>query len=148
MKHKSILVIKLGALGDFIQALGPMAAIRAYHKSRGEEHRNICLIPSSAHGTNPASAVMAGMKVVVTKAADDGNIDVDDLRAKAEEHKENLAALMVTRQRPIVIPRPNSPKSQKCCCATLRKTPLIFLTTLMAPPKNLRYCPRECPISW
>jgi len=70
--------------------------IRAYHESKGEGHRNICLIPSSAHGTNPASAVMAGMKVVVTKASENGNIDVDDLREKAIKHKDNLAALMVT----------------------------------------------------
>jgi glycine dehydrogenase len=70
--------------------------IKAYHESRNEGHRNICLIPSSAHGTNPASAVMAGMKVVVTKSTDEGNIDVDDLREKAILHKDNLAALMVT----------------------------------------------------
>ena len=69
--------------------------IKAYHES-SDSHRNICLIPSSAHGTNPASAVMAGMQVVVTKATETGNIDVDDLREKAEKHKENLAALMVT----------------------------------------------------
>jgi glycine dehydrogenase len=70
--------------------------IRAYHESRGESHRNICLIPSSAHGTNPASAVMAGMKVVVTKTDEKGNIDVTDLEEKATLHSENLAALMVT----------------------------------------------------
>lgn len=70
--------------------------IRAYHESRDEAHRNICIIPSSAHGTNPASAVMAGMHVVVTKSTAQGNIDVDDLREKAEKHKNNLAALMVT----------------------------------------------------
>jgi len=81
-----------GAQGEF----AGLMVIRAYHQSRGDRHRNICLIPSSAHGTNPASAVMAGMKVVVTKASDNGNIDVNDLRAKAELHKENLAALMVT----------------------------------------------------
>lgn len=81
-----------GAQGEF----AGLMVIRAYHHSRGDDHRNICLIPSSAHGTNPASAVMAGMKVVVTKASDDGNIDVEDLRAKAEMHKENLAALMIT----------------------------------------------------
>lgn len=81
-----------GAQGEY----AGLMVIRAYHESRGDTHRNICLIPSSAHGTNPASAVMAGMKVVVTKALENGNIDVDDLRAKAEEHKENLAALMVT----------------------------------------------------
>ncbi|TCK68528.1 glycine dehydrogenase [Winogradskyella wandonensis] len=81
-----------GAQGEF----AGLMVIRAYHESRGDHHRNICLIPSSAHGTNPASAVMAGMKVVVTKASDNGNIDVDDLREKAELHKDNLSALMVT----------------------------------------------------
>jgi glycine dehydrogenase len=81
-----------GAQGEF----AGLMVIRAYHHSRNDHHRNICLIPSSAHGTNPASAVMAGMKVVVTKASDDGNIDIDDLREKAEFHKDNLAALMVT----------------------------------------------------
>ncbi|HET7360838.1 MAG TPA: aminomethyl-transferring glycine dehydrogenase [Salinimicrobium sp.] len=81
-----------GAQGE----LAGLMAIRAYHESKGEAHRNICLIPSSAHGTNPASAVMAGMKVVVTKASENGNIDVDDLREKAIKHKDNLAALMVT----------------------------------------------------
>ena len=81
-----------GAQGEF----AGLMVIRAYHQSRGDHHRNICLIPSSAHGTNPASAVMAGMKVVVTKATEEGNIDVEDLRIKAELHKENLAALMVT----------------------------------------------------
>lgn len=81
-----------GAQGEF----AGLMAIRAYHISRGDEHRNICLIPSSAHGTNPASAVMAGMKVVVTKALENGNIDVEDLRQKAEKYKDNLAALMVT----------------------------------------------------
>ncbi|MBT8244041.1 MAG: aminomethyl-transferring glycine dehydrogenase [Winogradskyella sp.] len=81
-----------GAQGEF----AGLMVIRAYHESRGDHHRNICLIPSSAHGTNPASAVMAGMKVVVTKASENGNIDVDDLRKKAELHKDNLSALMVT----------------------------------------------------
>jgi len=81
-----------GAQGEY----SGLMVIRAYHESRGEGHRNICLIPSSAHGTNPASAVMAGMEVVVTKATEEGNIDVEDLRAKAEQHKDNLAALMVT----------------------------------------------------
>ena len=81
-----------GAQGEF----AGLMVIRAYHESRGDHHRNICLIPSSAHGTNPASAVMAGMKVVVTKATEEGNIDVDDLREKALLHKDNLAALMVT----------------------------------------------------
>lgn len=81
-----------GAQGEF----AGLMVIRAYHLSRGDSHRNICLIPSSAHGTNPASAVMAGMQVVVTKADEQGNIDVEDLRAKAEQHKDNLSALMVT----------------------------------------------------
>ncbi len=81
-----------GAQGEY----AGLMVIRAYHESRGEGHRNICLIPSSAHGTNPASAVMAGMKVVVTKSTEEGNIDVDDLRAKAEEYKDHLSALMVT----------------------------------------------------
>ncbi|MFD2696569.1 aminomethyl-transferring glycine dehydrogenase [Mesonia sediminis] len=81
-----------GAQGEY----AGLMVIKAYHESRGDHHRNICLIPSSAHGTNPASAVMAGMKVVVTKATDQGNIDVDDLREKAIKYKDNLAALMVT----------------------------------------------------
>ncbi|MBE7693589.1 aminomethyl-transferring glycine dehydrogenase [Tenacibaculum finnmarkense] len=81
-----------GAQGEF----AGLMVIRAYHKANDDAHRNICLIPASAHGTNPASAVMAGMKVVVTKTDEKGNIDVEDLRAKAEKHKDNLAALMVT----------------------------------------------------
>ena len=81
-----------GAQGEY----AGLMVIRAYHKSRGDSHRNICLVPSSAHGTNPASAVMAGMKVVVVNATDKGNIDIDDLTSKVEEHSENLAALMVT----------------------------------------------------
>tara|TARA_R110002033_G_scaffold100868_1_gene149213 strand:+ start:60 stop:1370 length:1311 start_codon:yes stop_codon:yes gene_type:complete len=81
-----------GAQGEF----AGLMVIRAYHESRGEGHRNICLIPASAHGTNPASAVMAGMKVVVTKTDENGNIDVADLAEKAELHKDNLSALMVT----------------------------------------------------
>ncbi|NRD20985.1 aminomethyl-transferring glycine dehydrogenase [Winogradskyella eckloniae] len=81
-----------GAQGEF----AGLMVIKAYHESRGDHHRNICLIPSSAHGTNPASAVMAGMKVVVTKASENGNIDVEDLKEKAELHKDNLSALMVT----------------------------------------------------
>lgn len=81
-----------GAQGEY----AGLMVIRAYHESRGESHRNICLIPSSAHGTNPASAVMAGMKVVVTKSTETGNIDVEDLREKAIKYKDNLAALMVT----------------------------------------------------
>jgi glycine dehydrogenase len=70
--------------------------IRAYHLSRGDKQRNICLIPSSAHGTNPASAVMAGMQVVVTPCDENGNIDVKVLKEKAIEYKDNLAALMIT----------------------------------------------------
>ena len=81
-----------GAQGEFAGLL----AIRGYHESRGEGHRDVCLIPSSAHGTNPASAVMAGMRVVVVKCDEDGNIDVGDLRWKAEEHGEQLAAIMIT----------------------------------------------------
>ena len=81
-----------GAQGEY----AGLMVIRAYHELRGDSHRNICLIPASAHGTNPASAVMAGMKVVVTKTSEKGNIDVADLREKAELHKDNLAALMVT----------------------------------------------------
>jgi glycine dehydrogenase len=81
-----------GAQGEYTGLL----VIRAYHESKGESNRNICLIPLSAHGTNPASAVMAGMKVVAVKNDEDGNIDVVDLQEKAERHKENLGALMVT----------------------------------------------------
>ncbi|MFN8886713.1 MAG: aminotransferase class V-fold PLP-dependent enzyme, partial [Cyclobacteriaceae bacterium] len=73
-----------------------LLVIRAYHQNRGDHHRNIALIPSSAHGTNPASAVMAGMEVVVTKSDAEGKIDVADLKAKAEQYKNNLACLMVT----------------------------------------------------
>ena len=73
-----------------------LAVIRKYHESRGEGGRNICLIPASAHGTNPASAVMAGLKVVVVGCDERGNVDVEDLRAKAEAHKDSLAALMIT----------------------------------------------------
>ena len=81
-----------GAQGEFTGLL----AISGFHEANGESHRDICLIPSSAHGTNPASAVMAGMKVVVVNSDEDGSIDVADLNAKAEEHSENLAAIMVT----------------------------------------------------
>ncbi|HLF13739.1 MAG TPA: aminomethyl-transferring glycine dehydrogenase [Bacteroidota bacterium] len=81
-----------GAQGEYSGLL----VIRSYHESRGEGHRNVCLIPSSAHGTNPASAVMAGMKVVVVRALGDGSIDTGDLSRKAAEHAPNLAALMVT----------------------------------------------------
>jgi glycine dehydrogenase len=81
-----------GSQGEYAGLL----VISRYHASRGETHRNVCLTPQSAHGTNPASAVMAGMKVVVTKTDARGNIDLDDLRAKAEQHRSDLAALMVT----------------------------------------------------
>ena len=81
-----------GAQGEY----AGLMVIRAYHQSRGEHRRNIALIPSSAHGTNPASAAMAGMQVVVTKTLENGNIDVDDLREKAILHKDNLSCLMVT----------------------------------------------------
>jgi glycine dehydrogenase len=81
-----------GAQGEYAGLL----TIRAYHQARNESHRNIVLIPISAHGTNPASAIMAGMKVVVVKSDDKGYIDVADLKLKAAEHKDNLAALMVT----------------------------------------------------
>lgn len=73
-----------------------MLSIRAYHRSRGDVGRTVCLIPTSAHGTNPASAVMSGMRVVAVKCDESGNIDVDDLKAKAEKHKDELAAIMVT----------------------------------------------------
>ncbi len=76
--------------------LAGLLAIRDYHRQRGEAHRDVCLIPSSAHGTNAASAVMAGLRVVVVACDDDGDVDVADLRAKVAEHGENLAALMVT----------------------------------------------------
>ncbi len=81
-----------GAQGEYAGLL----AIRAYHRSRGEGHRDICLIPESAHGTNPASAQMCGMKVVVTKCDANGNVDVDDIRANAEKYSDRLAALMIT----------------------------------------------------
>ncbi|MBL7943022.1 MAG: aminomethyl-transferring glycine dehydrogenase [Flavobacteriales bacterium] len=81
-----------GAQGE----LAGLLVIMAYHASRGDHQRNICLIPSSAHGTNPASAVMAGLEVVVVKCDENGNVDVDDLKAKAEQHRDKLAALMIT----------------------------------------------------
>jgi glycine dehydrogenase len=81
-----------GSQGEFTGLL----VIRAYQQAQGEHHRSICLIPRSAHGTNPASAVMAGLKVVTVKTDDGGNVDMDDLRTKAEEHREHLAALMIT----------------------------------------------------
>jgi len=81
-----------GAQGEY----AGLMVIRAYHQSRGDYHRNVALIPSSAHGTNPASAAMAGMKVIVTKTLENGNIDVEDLREKAIEHAADLSCLMVT----------------------------------------------------
>ncbi|MCB1000989.1 MAG: aminomethyl-transferring glycine dehydrogenase [Acidimicrobiales bacterium] len=81
-----------GSQGEFAGLL----AIRAYHRSNGDHQRTVCLIPSSAHGTNAASAVMAGMQVVVVACDDRGNVDVDDLRVKADQHRESLAAIMVT----------------------------------------------------
>jgi glycine dehydrogenase len=81
-----------GAQGEYAGLL----AIRAYHRSRGESHRDICLIPESAHGTNPASAQMCGMQVVVTKCDANGNVDVNDIRAKAEKYSDRLAAIMMT----------------------------------------------------
>ncbi|HEX6040581.1 aminomethyl-transferring glycine dehydrogenase [Longimicrobium sp.] len=81
-----------GSQGEFAGLL----VIRDYHEGRGEGHRDVCLIPQSAHGTNPASAVMAGMKVVVVASTSEGNVDLDDLRRKAEQHANDLAALMIT----------------------------------------------------
>ena len=81
-----------GSQGEYAGLL----VIRAWHAHRGEERRNVCLIPVSAHGTNPASAAMAGMQIVVVACDERGNIDLADLRAKAEQHSANLAALMVT----------------------------------------------------
>jgi len=81
-----------GAQGEY----AGLMTIRAYHQSRGDEKRNICLIPASAHGTNPASAAMAGMKIIVTKTMENGNIDVEDVREKALQYKDELSCLMVT----------------------------------------------------
>ena len=81
-----------GASGEYAGLL----AIRAWHKAQGQGHRNICLIPSSAHGTNPASAAMAGMTVIVTKCDEQGNVDVADLQAKCEQHADNLSCVMIT----------------------------------------------------
>src|SRR5207302_5372048 len=81
-----------GSQGEYAGLL----VIAKSHQSRGQGHRNVCLIPSSAHGTNPASAVMAGMRVVVVECDADGNVDDGDLAKKAAQHKDQLAALMVT----------------------------------------------------
>jgi glycine dehydrogenase len=81
-----------GAAGEY----SGLMVIREYHRSQGEEHRDVCLIPASAHGTNPASSVMAGMEVVVVKTNENGDIDIDDLKAKAEKYSDRLAATMIT----------------------------------------------------
>ncbi len=81
-----------GSAGEY----AGLMVIRAYHISKGNAHRNVCLIPASAHGTNPASAAMAGMDIVIIKSTEDGEIDVEDLKAKAIEHKDNLSCLMIT----------------------------------------------------
>ena len=81
-----------GAQGEYTG----LSVIRAYHLDRGDSHRNVTLIPTSAHGTNPASAIMAGMEVVLVKCNENGDIDLADLRTKADQHKDKLAALMVT----------------------------------------------------
>ena len=90
--HSVSLQPNAGSQGE----LAGLLAIRAYHAANGQSERHICLIPASAHGTNAASAVMAGMKVVVVKTAEGGDIDMDDLRAKVEQHRDDLAAIMVT----------------------------------------------------
>ncbi|KAL9716486.1 glycine decarboxylase subunit P [Leucoagaricus gongylophorus] len=90
--HAASLQPNSGAAGEYTG----LCVIRAYHESRGEGCRDVCLIPLSAHGTNPASAAMAGLKVVAVKVHTDGNLDLEDLRVKAEKHKNNLAALMIT----------------------------------------------------
>lgn len=90
--HGCTLQPNSGAQGEYTGLM----IIRAWHLSRGEEHRRVCLVPDSAHGTNPASATMAGMRVVVVESAANGDIDLDDLREKAAEHRDELAAMMVT----------------------------------------------------
>lgn len=90
--HSASLQPNSGAAGEYTG----LCVIKAYHESRGEGHRDVCLIPVSAHGTNPASAIMAGMKVIAVKSLADGSLDLGDLRAKAEQHKTNLAAFMIT----------------------------------------------------
>lgn len=90
--HSMSLQPNSGAQGEYTGLM----TIRAFHRNNGDYHRNVTIVPSSAHGTNPASAVMAGMNVVITKCDDQGNIDLDDLKEKIEKNKENLAALMVT----------------------------------------------------
>lgn len=90
--HSATLQPNSGAAGEY----AGLCVIRAYHASRGDEHRDICLIPLSAHGTNPASAVMAGLKVVSVQTLPDGSLDLADLKANAEKHKDQLAAFMIT----------------------------------------------------
>uniref|UniRef100_A0A7S2TJM1 glycine dehydrogenase (aminomethyl-transferring) n=1 Tax=Lotharella oceanica TaxID=641309 RepID=A0A7S2TJM1_9EUKA len=90
--HTVSLQPNAGSQGEYLG----LKVIAAYHKDNGEEHRNVCIIPVSAHGTNPASAVMAGMRVVTVKCDEKGNIDFEDLKAKVEKHSENLSALMIT----------------------------------------------------
>ncbi|MDP7284491.1 MAG: aminotransferase class V-fold PLP-dependent enzyme, partial [Arenicellales bacterium] len=90
--HAISLQPNAGSQGEYTGLL----CIRAFHEAQGQGHRHICLIPSSAHGTNPASAVMAGMKVVIVACDDNGNVDLDDLRDKAATHQDQLAALMIT----------------------------------------------------
>ena len=90
--HAVSLQPNAGSQGEYAGLL----VIRAWHESRGQGHRRVCLIPQSAHGTNPASAVMAGMSVVVVKTDGDGNIDLADVKARAAEHADDLSALMVT----------------------------------------------------
>mmetsp|Transcript_27841 Transcript_27841/g.24472 ORF Transcript_27841/g.24472 Transcript_27841/m.24472 type:complete len:190 (+) Transcript_27841:745-1314(+) len=81
-----------GAQGEY----AGLSTIKKYLESRGEGHRKVCLIPASAHGTNPASAVLCGMKVVIVKSDEKGNVDLADLKTKAEQHKKDLAAFMIT----------------------------------------------------
>ena len=90
--HSCSLQPNSGAQGEYAGIL----SIKQFHESRGEGHRNVCLIPMSAHGTNPATAALCGMKIVAVKSDPNGNVDVDDLKAKAEKHSDNLAALMIT----------------------------------------------------
>ncbi|TFK77361.1 glycine dehydrogenase [Pluteus cervinus] len=90
--HAASLQPNSGAAGEY----AGLCVIRAYHESRGEGHRDVCLIPLSAHGTNPASAVMAGLKVIPVEVHPDGNLNLEDLKAKAEKHKDKLAAFMIT----------------------------------------------------
>ncbi|EJD51925.1 glycine dehydrogenase [Auricularia subglabra TFB-10046 SS5] len=90
--HAASLQPNSGAAGEYTG----LCVIKAYHESRGEGHRDVCLIPVSAHGTNPASAIIAGMKVISVKTLHDGNLDLADLRAKAEQHRDKLAAFMIT----------------------------------------------------